>query len=60
MFGCVRVNGIDDTEATGISEVVSFGVGIDTMNGKDGTVTCKSGGAGFTNVACASRDKVLS
>ena len=58
MFGCVKVNGIDDTEAIGTTD--SLGVGIDTMNGKDGIVTCKSRGAGFTNVACASRDKVLS
>lgn len=59
MFGCVKVNGLDDTEAIGIGEVVSFGVGIDTMNGKDGIATCKSVGAGLTSVACASRDKVL-
>lgn len=54
------MNGRDDTEATGRGEVVAFGVGIDTMNGKDGIVTCRSTGAGSTNVACASMSKVLS
>jgi len=54
------VNGRVDTKATGSGELVVSEVGIDTMNGKDGIVTCRSTGAGSTNVACASRNKVSS
>lgn len=58
IFGCVRLNGDVDTEATDI-EVPLRSSGIETMNGREGTDRLNEGGAGFTTDAVACNTIVL-
>jgi hypothetical protein len=52
IFGCVRLKGVVDTEATDI-EVPLRSSGTETMNGSKGIDRLNEGGAGFTTDAVA-------
>ena len=58
VFGCVRLNGDVDTEATDI-EVPLRSSGTETMNGRKGTDRLNEEGAGFTTDAVACNTIVL-
>jgi hypothetical protein len=58
IFGCVRLNGDVDTEATDTEEP-SRSSGIETMNGREGADRWNEGGEGFTTDAVACNTIVL-
>ena len=58
VFGCVRLNGVVDTEAIDIA-VPSRSSGTETMNGRKGIERLNEGGAGFTTDAVACNTRVL-
>jgi hypothetical protein len=58
IFGCVRLNGDVDTEATDIEEP-SRSSGTETMNGRTGADRLNEGGAGFRIDAVACNTIVL-
>ena len=58
VYGCVRLNGDVDTEATDI-EVPSRSSGTETRNGRRGTDRLNEEGTGFTTDAVACNIKVL-
>lgn len=53
MFGCVRIEGAVDTDATGIGGREEFVQGSETMNGMEGVVVLTLGGTGLITVARA-------
>jgi len=55
MLGCVSENGAVETDAMSRGEVEPFAAGSETVNGKEGDVRLKVGGAGSMTVAVARR-----
>ena len=55
MLGCVSEKGAVETDAMSSGEVEPFAGGSETVNGKEGEVRLKVGGAGSMRVAVARR-----